>query len=289
MAPARKRWERVHKHLTSRPALILRPGEHYLQTTMACVKLPYFDQTARESLTGVPASKVGEQIAGLMRAGTLKVNLASEGTSLTPKGLAAKVRLIDKPALMRIAKARKAVAEAEARAAQARAALHSTLAKEYSDGAPVTLADAVDEYWAPAITAELAMKAAEARTRGRLSAWEREALIRDATAHLEHVKSKAKTPCPCIPCLREREGRQRSMLMQQRAKEEARALASMPKASFTCPTCKRDSIAPVEDGAVRCQNRGCQSSYNRSAFPISVIRTKTVPKSTPVGPVPASV
>lgn len=113
-----------------------------------------------------------------------------------------------------------------------------------------------------------------------------------AQQHLAFVKSGQRDqPCPCPWCRQRRDqerwAAERAAAEKRReaeAKAEAKRIAALPRAEFTCPYCEERSVSPVfpntgGDGEfVECQV--CERGIVTAA-----IKTKRVSKRTPVGPI----
>lgn len=283
--PVRKRRDRAHQALAKVPALIIRPGDRVAHTTLDCVSLSWLNVEDAQALAAIPASKRTAAVSDLLRAGTVKVNLAGEGTALTVKGLAAKTHTVDRAALARIARARKASDAAQAAAHKARAAYEATLKREWADGSSCPSAD-LAEKWGAVIAADLAAKALIEASRGSNVSWEDRNALEAATAHLAHVESKSKDPCPCGPCAATARAKDWAARQEADAKAQAKALASARKVSFTCPLCGQTSITTVDGDRVRCRNRSCSSNLwgaSASGLALDSVKTTRQPKNATVG------
>lgn len=268
------------KPLRAITALVVRPGQQIIRTTLD-LRDSYvgYVAPAKEALT-LPERKRLARLVELAAAGQIKVNPPGGGNGLSAKGLATKLRTIDKAAVRRIEADYRAMRRADEAASKAHRKYEARLAAEYEAGgrvAPDTIATIVAE----AALHSLMLDA----TRGTVYAeWDqrRDAdAIAAAEAHLAHVKSKSKDPCPCQPCVetRRREGwakehAARAAAEAARQAELEKAIKRAPKVRFLCPSCEVESIAPVFGETVDCQNEDCGQRLTLAA-----LRTTKVAKS----------
>lgn len=272
VAPARKR-----------PVLILRPGENVLIGTLASVRPSdiQYSQEAKDALS-LPVKARQQRFFDLFVSGALKVNLASEGVSMTLRGLAAKTRTVDKATLSRLAALDRKASDAERRAREAREAWRAAKRAAHAAGGKVSPEDFASwlARWA---TISVSVSRGPNAYTGEL-----ERAVVAAKAHLDHLEAQSSDPCPCEVCRGQRWNREREVAEAQRqakrdaeAKAREKAIARAPRVQFTCPACGDESVSPVLDGEVECQEEGCGATLRADA-----IRTKRVPKSVPVGPAP---
>lgn len=283
-APLRKQVELHATRLSKVPVLVERPGNRFMRTTLAGFKSSWLEYAKEiEGLDAIKSPKAQrEQIAALLLNGTIKVNLPGEGTSLTVRGVAKRTAVLDRASIRRIEAARAKVAKAQEAVRKALAEQDAVLLEAHMAGDPVESAALAADLATIVTPAALEMLARKA-SYGLLTEWQVTAMREDAKKHLDHAQSKSKEPCPCTDCTTKRNSRELAARREQEKKAQAKALASLRKVSFTCPTCGQDSVSTVEDGTVKCWNGSCATRWQRPGIRVDAIKVKSMPKSAQPG------
>lgn len=155
----------------------------------------------------------------------LRISLGT-GNGLMLAGATRAIRVIDKAAAKRIAKARAAMEAAQKKARDAERAYSAAQTAEFEAGKKLSPEDVAT---AVAKAHELRQKAIDRSAGFGGQDYNRTRLVRDVEQAEKHAAAaKAGTECPCQVCIDDRNS-------AERAKREAERIAALPKRALVCP------------------------------------------------------
>lgn len=281
IATAKAKAKRVVSKYTKRPVIKAMPQNEYevRPDGIGAFHLGWSGGDAAKSIKRAPA------LAKALVEGNEKVSFGNSGMPGSFRGVAAKTKYVTPATVRELDRLDRLALAAEKRGREARARWKDAKKAAYEAAGERPTVDEI-----ALAVAEQALVNREAVRANSFDQYKRNRLVEfdrvDAVAHLEAAIAKT-TPCPCGRCKGalqraawEAETKARTAARDAAAKAREKAVAKAPKVSFICPACSEESVSPVVDGDVECGYQDC--GWSGAAI---ALRTKRVPKSSPVGPI----
>jgi len=281
IANAQAKVRRATAKYAKRPVIKAQPQNEYevRRDGLAAFHLGW---SGSEALKG---AKRAFSLAKALIEGNEKVSFGNSGMPGTFKGVAAKTKYVTPATVKELDRLDRLALAAEKRGREARARWKDAKKAAYEAASQRPSVEDI-----ALAVAEQALINREAVRSNSFDSYRRERLEQhdrvDAVKHLDAAVAKV-TPCPCNRCQQvirqaawDAESKARAADKAAKAKAHEKAVAKAPKVSFICPACSEESVSSVIDGDVTC---GYTDDCRWSGAAIA-LRTKRVPKSSPVGP-----